>query len=53
MKDTVGQGSVKVSSVSLEYEDGRKVDIQKDVIGQPYSSDIRDRKVKRIDVYLG
>ena len=52
MKDTAGKNPVKVSSVSLEYEDGRKVDIQKEVIGLPYSSDIRHGKVKRIDINL-
>jgi len=36
----------------LEYDDGRKIDIQKDTIGPPYSLDIRDRKVKRIDIQL-
>jgi len=52
MKDTVGKSSVKVGSITIEYDDGRKIDVQKDIIGQPYSLDIRDRKVKRIDIYL-
>lgn len=53
MKDTAGKNSVTVNSSTLEYNDGRKVDIQEDIIGPPYSQDIRDRKVKRIDIYLG
>ncbi|MDP2980458.1 MAG: hypothetical protein Q8N67_00120 [Candidatus Omnitrophota bacterium] len=52
MKDTVGKNSVKVNSIVLEYDDGRKIDIQKDIIGPPYSLDVRDRKVKRIDIHL-
>ena len=52
MKDTAGKKPVKVSSITLEYDDGRKIDIQKDTIAPPYSSDIRDRKAKRIDIYL-
>ncbi|PIW67112.1 MAG: hypothetical protein COW10_07390 [Candidatus Omnitrophica bacterium CG12_big_fil_rev_8_21_14_0_65_42_8] len=52
MKDTVGKNSAKVNSIVLEYDDGRKIDIQKDTIGPPYSLDIRDRKVKRIDIQL-
>jgi len=52
MKDTAGKSSVAPSSITLEYEDGRKIDIQKDTIPQPYSLDIRDRKVQRIDIYL-
>jgi hypothetical protein len=52
MKDTVGKNSVKVNSIVLEYDDGRKIDIPKDIIGLPYSLDVRDGKVKRIDIRL-
>jgi hypothetical protein len=52
MEDTVGKNSVKINSIALEYDDGRKIDIQKDIIPLPYSLDIRDRKVKRIDIRL-
>ena len=52
MKDTVGKDSVKVSSSTLEYDDGRKIDIQKDIIGLPYSLDVRNRKIRRIDINL-
>ncbi|MBU1912458.1 MAG: cellobiose phosphorylase, partial [Candidatus Omnitrophica bacterium] len=52
MKDTAGKSSAKAVSITIEYDDGRKVDIQKDTIGQPYSSDIRHGKVKRIDIHL-
>ena len=53
MKDTAGKSSVKVDFITIEYDDGRKVDIYKDVIGQPYSQDIRNRLAKRMDIYLG
>jgi hypothetical protein len=52
MKNTAGKNSVKPDSITLEYDDGRKTDIQQNTIGQPYSLDIRNRKVKRIDIYL-
>jgi len=52
MKDTVGEKPAKVSSMTLEYDDGRKIDIRQNYISQPHSCDIRDRKVKRIDIYL-
>jgi hypothetical protein len=53
MKATAGKNSVTVMSISMEYEDGRRIDIKSDVINPPYSLDIRDRKIKRIDVDLG
>ncbi|MDO8602854.1 MAG: hypothetical protein Q7O04_03280 [Candidatus Omnitrophota bacterium] len=52
MKDTVGKSSARACSMTIEYDDGRKVDIQQGIIGSPYASDIRDRKVKRIDINL-
>jgi len=52
MKDTVGKNSVKINSIVLEYDDGRKIDIQKDIISPPHSLNVRDRKVKRIDIHL-
>jgi hypothetical protein len=52
MRDTAGKISVRANSMTLEYDGGRKIDLQKDIIGLPYSLDIRDRKVKKIDIYL-
>jgi len=52
MKDTAGKNPAKIDSITLEYEDGRKIDIQDSIIGPPHSADIRERKVKRIDIYL-
>ena len=53
MKNTTGRSSVKTRFIILKYEDGRKVAVKRSTIGPPYAKDIRDRKVKRIDVYLG
>jgi len=52
MRDTAGKDSVKINSITLEYDDGRKIDMQKDIIGPPYSFNARDGKIKRIDAYL-
>ncbi|MFA4991221.1 MAG: cellobiose phosphorylase [Candidatus Omnitrophota bacterium] len=48
-KDTV---SARTRSITLEYDNGKKFEIQKDVLGHQHSTDIRDRKVKKIDIYL-
>jgi len=53
MKNTVGRNSVRTRFIIIRYDDGRKVEVKKDVISRPYARDIRDRKVKRIDIYLG
>ncbi|MFH1478306.1 MAG: hypothetical protein ABIG92_00840 [Candidatus Omnitrophota bacterium] len=53
MKDTVGKDSVKTRFMVLRYNDGKKVEIKKDIIEWPYSKDVRDRLVKSIDIYLG
>lgn len=53
MKDTTGPNSVKPRFMVLRYDDGKKVEIKKDIINSPCAKDIRDRKVERIDIYLG
>lgn len=53
MKNTAGKNSVKTRFIVLRYDNGKKLEIKKDVIESPYSQDVRDRKVKRIDIYLG
>ncbi|MFH1782883.1 MAG: cellobiose phosphorylase [Candidatus Omnitrophota bacterium] len=52
-KDTVGEGAVRTRFIIIRYNDGKKVEIKKDIIELPYSEDIRNRLVKRIDIYLG
>ncbi len=53
MKNTAGKKSVRTRFIVLKYGDGKKVEIKKNIIDWPYSGDIRDRKVSRIDIYLG
>ena len=53
MKNAAGKKSVRTRFIILKYDDGRKVEIKKDTIDWPYSGDIRNRKVSRIDIYLG
>lgn len=53
MKNTAGRNSVRTRFIVIRYDDGRKAEVRKDTIGLPYSQDIRDRKVKKIDIYLG
>ncbi|MFA5388182.1 MAG: hypothetical protein WC312_00305 [Candidatus Omnitrophota bacterium] len=52
MKNTAGKNSARITSMTLEYDDGRKIDIQGDIINPPYALDIRTRKIKRIDAHL-
>jgi len=52
MKNTAGKNYVRTRFIVIRYDDGSKIEIKKDVIDFPYSQDIRDRKVKRIDIYF-
>lgn len=53
MKNTAGRNSVKTRFIILRYDNGKKIEIKQDIIEWPYSQDVRDKKVKRIDIYLG
>lgn len=53
MKDTVGRNSVRARFIILRYDNGKKLEIKKDLIEWPYAQDVRDKKVERIDIYLG
>jgi hypothetical protein len=53
MKNTQGPNSARPRFIVLRYNDGRKIEIKRDIIPFPYSRDVRDRKVSKIDVYLG
>jgi len=52
-KNTAGANSVKTRFLVIKYDSGKKVEVKRDIIESPYAKDIRDRKVKRIDIYLG
>jgi hypothetical protein len=43
---------IKISSIKLELEDDCKVEIDNDVISEPYSAMVREGKVKSIDIYF-
>lgn len=53
MKNTAGRDSVRTRFIIIKYDDGKKVEVKKDIIGPPYARDIRDGKVRAIDIYLG
>ena len=53
LKNTAGSNPVKTRFIVIRYDSGKKVEIKKDIIDPPYSQDIRDKKVSRIDIYLG
>jgi hypothetical protein len=53
MKDTVGPNAPKVRFIILRYENNEKIELRKDIIEWPYSKDIRDGKVKSVNIYLG
>ena len=41
-----------VKDIKIEYHNGRKEMIQGKIIDAPYSNDIRDGKVKRIEINI-
>ncbi|MFC1620828.1 cellobiose phosphorylase [Candidatus Omnitrophota bacterium] len=52
-KNTAGANSVKIRFIIIKYDSGKKVEVKKGIIDAPYAQNIRDRKVERIDIYLG
>ena len=51
--DTFGNKAAKISEIHLEYADKKDSAIIKSAsIGMPYAKDVRDKKVKRVDVFL-
>ena len=51
-KDTFGKNAAKISKIILSYKDGNQISIDGNIICEPYSKDIRNLKVSRIDVSL-
>ena len=51
-KDTFGNNAAIISCITLTYKDGKRVSIDGNIIEEPYSMDIRNHKVSRIDVSL-
>ncbi|MCA9398597.1 MAG: hypothetical protein KC618_02525, partial [Candidatus Omnitrophica bacterium] len=53
-KDTFGPKAAEVKEIRLTYHEQKKPIVLKSaVISAPYSHDVRDRKVRQIDVYFG
>ncbi len=53
LKNTAGSDSVNPRFMTLRYKDGQKAELKRNTIPHPYSRDIREGKVDRIDIYLG
>lgn len=51
-KDTFGEDRAKTKSYQLEYYNGDKKTINEDTLGAPIAKDVREGKVKQIDVVL-
>ncbi len=51
--DTFGENAVQVEEITLAYHNRKRpVTISSHVLTSPYSNDVRDRKVERIDVFF-
>ncbi|MDD5644420.1 MAG: hypothetical protein PHO00_03080 [bacterium] len=51
-KRTFGPGKAEIASHILEYCNGRKTELSSAELNEPYASDVRDGKVKKIDIIL-
>lgn len=52
-KNTYGKNGVKIQKMELTYFNNEKQEITGDVLREPYSYDVRNGRIKRIDAYLG
>jgi hypothetical protein len=51
-KNTFGHAKAEIKNMTLTYFDGRQEPIEGDLIGAPYVGDVRNGKVKQIDITL-
>jgi len=52
-KDTIGSKKTKIKKIELKHSDRKDVDlIKKSFLPPPYSNEVRNREVERIDVYF-
>ena len=49
-KNTFGDDAATISGITLTYKNGKKIQIDGNVVSEPHSMDIRDLKISRIDV---
>jgi len=52
LKDTFGPQGVKVQKIVLTYPDGKKAEIAGEVLSEVYALDVREGRVRDIDVYF-
>lgn len=50
--NTFGKGGVAVKKIVLTRDNGKNVEIDQDTLSSVYAQEIRQRKVKSIDIYL-
>jgi hypothetical protein len=50
--DTFGKDGVRVKKIILNQDGGKTVEIASDTVPSPYAREIRERKVKSLDIYL-
>ena len=51
-KDTFGPKKASIDNMILTYPDKGQVAVQSSIIPSPYSNDIRDGKLARLDIFL-
>ncbi|MDD5730925.1 MAG: cellobiose phosphorylase, partial [Candidatus Omnitrophica bacterium] len=51
-KDTFGKNGAKINRISFAALDGKTVELDSGVIPAPFAGQIRERKIKQIDIYL-
>lgn len=52
-KNTFGKDAVKPKQIQFQDVNDKKIIIDGNVVGAPYAQQIRERNIKRVDVYLG
>lgn len=52
LKNTYGQGAVKVKKISFLDKDSAQIEIKSDTIPSPYAEQIRSRQIKKINILL-
>jgi len=52
LKDTFGTQGVKAQKIVLTYPNGKKVEIAGGILGESHARDVREIKLKSIDVYF-
>jgi len=51
-KNTFGKNQAKIKTISFKDKDGNLINLSSEVIPHPYAEQIREQKIKAIDVYF-